>query len=338
MYTKVIALLALFMWTFAFSPQAGAVGVGTLLGTDIHGAAKKGKLKKVVKLVEEKGADVNLKNGSGNTPLEFAAWQGHIKVVNYLLSKDAKIDEQDNAGQTALHLAVTFDRQDVTALLMDRGANLDLKTSDGQTALMRAAINGRGEMIDLLVSQGADTQATDKTGKSALDWAYTLRQDIQSRDVIIAKLSSSMPDTIAGAAQSKFETSQAKPRAQPRSGTSRQSQAAVCNEKDTPDLDENGNKALRYLIRKGLSQSGLGTRDRLCIETLTIRDKIVIRGETVVQYTAGLMFPLGHMTKCLDRRTNQRSDWSTGLDCALGSGVKPQHRGARGTYDGEETL
>ena len=196
MQYRVFIGLIFLLSVLTLTPSVQAVGVGTLLGTDIHGAAKKGKLKKVIRLVEKKGADVNLKNGSGNTPLEFAAWQGHIKVVNYLLSKGAKINEQDEAGQTALHLEVTFGRTEITKLLLDRGANINLITTKGQTPVMRAAINGRAELLELLVSQGADLNIKDMSGKSALDWAHGLKTDWPGKKAIIASLSTATASEI----------------------------------------------------------------------------------------------------------------------------------------------
>ena len=50
-----------------------------------------------------KGADIHLCNNHGNSPLDFAAWYGHLDTVKYLISKRAAMDTQDDDGDTALH-------------------------------------------------------------------------------------------------------------------------------------------------------------------------------------------------------------------------------------------
>jgi ankyrin repeat protein len=43
----------------------------------------------VVKLLLERGADPNVKDDDGKTPLHYAAWKGHHKVVELLLEHGA---------------------------------------------------------------------------------------------------------------------------------------------------------------------------------------------------------------------------------------------------------
>lgn len=46
----------------------------------------------VVKLLLEKGTELESKNGSSQTPLSGAAWGGHKAVVKLLLEKGAKLE------------------------------------------------------------------------------------------------------------------------------------------------------------------------------------------------------------------------------------------------------
>jgi ankyrin repeat protein len=55
-------------------------------------------------LLLEKGADVNAKNGFGETPLHCACKQGHEEnVVSLLLENGAEVNAQGNDGKTSRH-------------------------------------------------------------------------------------------------------------------------------------------------------------------------------------------------------------------------------------------
>jgi ankyrin repeat protein len=84
------------------------------------------------------GADVNLGNGGGYTPLMFAAGDGKIALVKLLLAAHAAVDARNDVGATALWLA---------------------------------AMRGRVDVVKLLVAAGADTHATNKYGRSVRDMA-----------------------------------------------------------------------------------------------------------------------------------------------------------------------
>jgi ankyrin repeat protein len=52
----------------------------------------------VVKLLLEKGAEIEAKSSSGWTPLSWAAGKGHKAVVKLLLEKGAEIEAKDSSG------------------------------------------------------------------------------------------------------------------------------------------------------------------------------------------------------------------------------------------------
>ena len=57
--------------------------------TALHGAAKSGH-EKVVKLLLDKGANVNMKNRDGQTALDVAQEKGHKEIVKILKAHGAK--------------------------------------------------------------------------------------------------------------------------------------------------------------------------------------------------------------------------------------------------------
>jgi uncharacterized protein len=102
-------------------------------------------LPNIVKLLLNSGADPNLKNRDGITPLMKTAILG---------IKDAR--PMNEKLQIALHL-------------IDSGADLNAQTKDGKTALMYATSNARTEMVELLISSGASLSIKDFRGNQASD-------------------------------------------------------------------------------------------------------------------------------------------------------------------------
>ncbi len=51
------------------------------------------------------GANTNVKDEYGNTPLHYASMCGNLEVVKYLINKGADINKKNNKGNTPLHYA-----------------------------------------------------------------------------------------------------------------------------------------------------------------------------------------------------------------------------------------
>ena len=68
-------------------------------------------------LVEEANAEVNKVNGKNQTPINIAAYKGHLGVVRFLLSKGADCTIKDQWGDTPLASARAGGHAEVAALL-----------------------------------------------------------------------------------------------------------------------------------------------------------------------------------------------------------------------------
>lgn len=68
------------------------------------------------------GANVNVKDEHGNTPLIEAARNGHDDVVRTLLAAGADVKAKNDDGQTALMLAARGGHDDEAQLLRRAGA------------------------------------------------------------------------------------------------------------------------------------------------------------------------------------------------------------------------
>ena len=104
-----------------------------------------------------KGADANVANRDGDTPLILAARIGFAEGADVLLGRGAQVDRTNRRGETALIIAVQQRNLALIRLLAERGANPD-KTDNatGRSARDYAKLDNRGPEM-LRVMDGAKT-------------------------------------------------------------------------------------------------------------------------------------------------------------------------------------
>ena len=88
----------------------------------------------MVKLLVERGAEVNVNDRDGITPLMRAITLRDLRMVKLLLDAGAKIDVTDYRGHTALTHAILRSDADILKLLITRGAKTDIVTAMGTTS------------------------------------------------------------------------------------------------------------------------------------------------------------------------------------------------------------
>ncbi|MGZ5208132.1 MAG: ankyrin repeat domain-containing protein [Sulfuricurvum sp.] len=78
--------------------------------------------------------DANSARSDNNkTILMYASWTGNTEAVKVLVNKGANVNTADNAGATALHLAIWKDRTDIALYLLEHGASAQAMSLDGMT-------------------------------------------------------------------------------------------------------------------------------------------------------------------------------------------------------------
>ena len=100
----------------------------------LHIASKNGRLE-IVKLLIEKGAEVNAKTKNGLTALVCAGGTQKHEIIKVLLENKANVDVQNTSKNTALHLAARVGKEETVKLLLAYGADVSIKNKRGQTAL-----------------------------------------------------------------------------------------------------------------------------------------------------------------------------------------------------------
>lgn len=138
------------------------------------------------------GADINLVDYEGHTPLHVAIQHAHWSAATKLVQAGADLEVRLPDGKTALHLTIAMRNQEFTQVLISRGANVDRKlrehtpltmaistrctpitaalldmganpnlpSRNGNTPLLAAAATGHDETVRYLIAHGADPTET----------------------------------------------------------------------------------------------------------------------------------------------------------------------------------
>ncbi|KAM8920927.1 ankyrin repeat domain-containing protein 63 isoform 2-T2 [Pelodytes ibericus] len=115
----------------------------------------------------------------GRTPLMFAVClreaELRTRFVRLLLDKGAEVNGQDEAGRTALSLACELGHLDAVKLLVQHSADPEIGDRAGNRPLMYAASKGHSAELRFLVRSykrfGLRLDATNRAGVSALEAA-----------------------------------------------------------------------------------------------------------------------------------------------------------------------
>jgi hypothetical protein len=91
------------------------------------------------------------------SPLQLAAYYGHIDAVRILLQADSE-DNAVSAGNldTALHLAAQAGHEQIVRSLLHHGADLEARNAAGLTALQIAVEERHTSVVDVLIEQVAE--------------------------------------------------------------------------------------------------------------------------------------------------------------------------------------
>jgi ankyrin repeat protein len=118
----------------------------TSLETALHIAARQKNLT-YVKFLIGQGANVDMRNSNGETPLVIACNVGFIEGVQYLLAAGARVDESGSTGETPLITAVHNRNVGLMRLLLQAGADPDRADNSGRTARDYAAQDNKREVL-----------------------------------------------------------------------------------------------------------------------------------------------------------------------------------------------
>ena len=150
--------------------------------TLLHGLAMYNKSIKMIEVVLNAGAEVNIIDDYGCTPLHYAACGNDEgpELIRLLISKKADINIKNNNKHTPIHCAAmrNLNENVMKALVNAPEANVDMEDEKKCTPLHLAVIKNRvrnsygvREVVKALLDAGADVKAKTKNGNTPLSFA-----------------------------------------------------------------------------------------------------------------------------------------------------------------------
>jgi ankyrin repeat protein len=91
--------------------------------------------------------------------------------LRYLLTEGADPNIADKKGVTPLALASQLGWVDGVAILASKGARPDVASDTGETPLIAAVHKRDSAMVRMLLAAGADADRSDNSGRTARDYA-----------------------------------------------------------------------------------------------------------------------------------------------------------------------
>lgn len=129
--------------------------------------------------IEEGGPAVfNLRDpDTGETALHIVTRRGNLGWITFMLDAGANPDVRDGEGATPLLIAATYGSSDVVRILLSHRAMVDLPNSLGQTPLLKAVQMHDLPSMRILVANGANPDHADNAGISPRSYA---KADVRS--------------------------------------------------------------------------------------------------------------------------------------------------------------
>ncbi|OYY78324.1 MAG: hypothetical protein B7Y43_07420 [Sphingomonas sp. 28-62-20] len=184
-----LAMLVMMSGVALVSPAAAQLSQSP--GSKFLSAVKEEKNNEVVAALSVGGATVvNTRDfSSRETALHIVAKRGNLLYTRFLLQKGADPNLRDIKGNTPLMVAVSGGFADLIAPLVAAKTNVNQGNDSGETPLIRAVQRRDLAMVRELIAAGADPdQADSLAGKSARAYA-----DEDTRTPALARLFVDIP-------------------------------------------------------------------------------------------------------------------------------------------------
>lgn len=135
---------------------------------------------------------------TGENALHFVTRRRDAIWLRFLIAKGANPNLADRQGVTPLQLAVNLGWQDGVLILTKAGAAIDEPNQTGETPLIAAIHRRDVELVRALLKAGANPDRSDNSGRTARDYAELLGP----QSAILAELDRARAERKARAAKS----------------------------------------------------------------------------------------------------------------------------------------
>jgi len=147
----------------------------------------------IVNLLCDKGADLNIQNKHGLTPVLCAADKNFTSIVRTLVKTGANITITDNQGFSLLHKAVLSSNLDLVQFLLsfqnEEGElllDINAVSEEGFTPLHQASLHGNNKIIKLLLANGALVDCISRQKATPLHLAAT-KDHVRAAELLLEK-------------------------------------------------------------------------------------------------------------------------------------------------------
>ncbi|KAK0371993.1 hypothetical protein CLIM01_10643 [Colletotrichum limetticola] len=144
----------------------------------LYAACERGD-QEIVKLLLERGADVNARGGQYGHALYAASEEGYLEIAQLLLEKGADIDACGYEDGTALYAASAGGHEKLVKLLLEKEADVRAEGGFYGNAVRAASAGGHKQIEDLLIEKGANPE--DRNWYRQATQAQRLWKDIPYR-------------------------------------------------------------------------------------------------------------------------------------------------------------
>ena len=151
-------------------------------------AIQRGDREAIPKLLQE-GADINVRDAQGRTPVMIATYQHNTKMVRELLQAGADINIRDNNKENPLLHAGAQGWLDILKLAIEAHADTSLTNRFGGISIIPASERGHVEVVrELLTCTNINVNHINNLGWTALLEAIVLSDGGQAHQQIVQLL------------------------------------------------------------------------------------------------------------------------------------------------------
>jgi hypothetical protein len=125
----------------------------------------------ILRSLLDKISSINVQDQDGNTLLIYSIYNFNHDAVVMLLQRGANPNLSNDAGISPMHLAVALNDDKAVKILVQYGADINILDNTGSTPIMYAALSDNIKTIEYLINHNANLDIINNNGMNIIDFA-----------------------------------------------------------------------------------------------------------------------------------------------------------------------